>query len=180
MMHDLDLIDTLTVGLAAALALGYLNNRIGRSPIIGYLLARRRRSTFPRWSRRRCRRRNPAAAQADRCSTPGRWPSGLTSNPRMELGSPSHERVSHDVLVTSLLPRRRLISQCSGPCEYPRPHLDMGQPKFRAFSSFGMQPFEDFGIAPRARRPPKPVVDEFMTNNQRRGHVKRLDARQLT
>src|SRR6185369_15510401 len=38
-MHDLDLIATLTGGLAAALALGYVTHRIGLSPIVGYLLA---------------------------------------------------------------------------------------------------------------------------------------------
>ena len=38
-MHNLDLILTLTVGLGAALLLGYATHRIGISPIIGYLLA---------------------------------------------------------------------------------------------------------------------------------------------
>jgi CPA2 family monovalent cation:H+ antiporter-2 len=39
-MHDnLDLIFTLTGGLAAALALGYVTQRLGLSPIVGYLLA---------------------------------------------------------------------------------------------------------------------------------------------
>jgi CPA2 family monovalent cation:H+ antiporter-2 len=39
-MHDnLDLILTLTGGLAAALVLGYLTHRVGLSPIVGYLLA---------------------------------------------------------------------------------------------------------------------------------------------
>src|SRR5215831_8772799 len=38
-MHHADLILTLTGGLAAALALGYLTNRAGLSPIVGYLLA---------------------------------------------------------------------------------------------------------------------------------------------
>src|SRR5262245_46559687 len=38
-MHDLDLILTLTAGLATALAFGYLTNRLGLSPIVGYLLA---------------------------------------------------------------------------------------------------------------------------------------------
>lgn len=38
-MHDLDLILTITGGLAAALALGYLTHRLGLSPIVGYLLA---------------------------------------------------------------------------------------------------------------------------------------------
>src|SRR3954469_16068019 len=38
-MHNLDLILTLTGGLAAALALGYLTQRVGLSPIVGYLLA---------------------------------------------------------------------------------------------------------------------------------------------
>src|SRR5262247_3430377 len=38
-MHDLDLILTLTGGLAAALVLGYITHRLGLSPIVGYLLA---------------------------------------------------------------------------------------------------------------------------------------------
>src|SRR5262249_577514 len=39
-MHEnLDLILTLTGGLAAALALGYLTHRAGLSPLVGYLLA---------------------------------------------------------------------------------------------------------------------------------------------
>ena len=38
-MHNLDLITTLTGGLAAALLLGYLTHRLGLSPIVGYLLA---------------------------------------------------------------------------------------------------------------------------------------------
>ena len=39
-MHEnLDLIVTLTGGLSAALALGYLTHRLGLSPIVGYLLA---------------------------------------------------------------------------------------------------------------------------------------------
>ena len=38
-MHDTDLILTLTYGLAAALALGYVTHRLGLSPIVGYLLA---------------------------------------------------------------------------------------------------------------------------------------------
>ena len=38
-MHDIDLILTLTYGLAAALACGYLTSRIGLSPIVGYLVA---------------------------------------------------------------------------------------------------------------------------------------------
>jgi len=38
-MHNLDLILTLTAGLAAALAFGYATQRIGLSPIVGYLLA---------------------------------------------------------------------------------------------------------------------------------------------
>src|SRR5688572_24987882 len=38
-MHQLDLILTITVGLAAALAFGYLTHRVGLSPIVGYLLA---------------------------------------------------------------------------------------------------------------------------------------------
>src|SRR5213593_2803854 len=37
-MPHLDLILTLTGGLAAALALGYLTHRLGLSPIVGYLL----------------------------------------------------------------------------------------------------------------------------------------------
>src|SRR5918912_1813040 len=39
MHHNLDLILTLTGGLAAALVLGYLTQRLGLSPIVGYLLA---------------------------------------------------------------------------------------------------------------------------------------------
>lgn len=39
MHHDLDLIPTLTGGLAAALLLGCLTHRLGLSPIVGYLLA---------------------------------------------------------------------------------------------------------------------------------------------
>ncbi len=38
-MHHVDLILTLTGGLAAALVLGYVTNRLGLSPIVGYLLA---------------------------------------------------------------------------------------------------------------------------------------------
>src|SRR3954447_162054 len=38
-MHDLDLILTLTGGLAAALVLGYITHRLGLSPLVGYLLA---------------------------------------------------------------------------------------------------------------------------------------------
>jgi CPA2 family monovalent cation:H+ antiporter-2 len=38
-MRDTDLILTLTCGLAAALALGYVTHRLGLSPIVGYLLA---------------------------------------------------------------------------------------------------------------------------------------------
>src|SRR6266699_1654827 len=38
-MHHLDLILTLTGGLAAALALGYATHRLGLSPLVGYLLA---------------------------------------------------------------------------------------------------------------------------------------------
>ena len=38
-MHGYDLILTLTGGLAAALALGYVTQRLGLSPIVGYLLA---------------------------------------------------------------------------------------------------------------------------------------------
>jgi CPA2 family monovalent cation:H+ antiporter-2 len=38
-MHNLDLILTLTAGLASALVLGYITQRIGLSPIVGYLLA---------------------------------------------------------------------------------------------------------------------------------------------
>ena len=38
-MHSIDLILTLTGGLAAALVGGYLTNRIGLSPIVGYLFA---------------------------------------------------------------------------------------------------------------------------------------------
>jgi CPA2 family monovalent cation:H+ antiporter-2 len=38
-MHSVDLILTLTGGLAAALVLGYVTQRLGLSPIVGYLLA---------------------------------------------------------------------------------------------------------------------------------------------
>jgi CPA2 family monovalent cation:H+ antiporter-2 len=38
-MHETELILTLTCGLAAALALGYVTHRLGLSPIVGYLLA---------------------------------------------------------------------------------------------------------------------------------------------
>jgi CPA2 family monovalent cation:H+ antiporter-2 len=38
-MHDYELILTLTGGLGAALVLGYITQRIGLSPIVGYLLA---------------------------------------------------------------------------------------------------------------------------------------------
>jgi CPA2 family monovalent cation:H+ antiporter-2 len=38
-MHSYDLILTLSGGLTAALILGYLTQRIGLSPIVGYLLA---------------------------------------------------------------------------------------------------------------------------------------------
>ena len=38
-MHELDLILTLTGGFIAALALGFLTHRLGLSPIVGYLLA---------------------------------------------------------------------------------------------------------------------------------------------
>ena len=38
-MHAVDLILTLTGGLAAALAAGYITHRLGLSPIVGYLLA---------------------------------------------------------------------------------------------------------------------------------------------
>jgi CPA2 family monovalent cation:H+ antiporter-2 len=38
-MHEYDLILTLTVGLAGALFLGYITQRLGLSPIVGYLLA---------------------------------------------------------------------------------------------------------------------------------------------
>lgn len=38
-MHNLDLIITLAGGLAAALAFGYVTQRLGLSPIVGYLLA---------------------------------------------------------------------------------------------------------------------------------------------
>ena len=38
-MHDIDLILTLTGGLAAALVCGYVTFRLGLSPIVGYLLA---------------------------------------------------------------------------------------------------------------------------------------------
>src|SRR4051795_13599712 len=38
-MHNIDLILTLSMGLIAALALGYGTHRLGWSPIVGYLLA---------------------------------------------------------------------------------------------------------------------------------------------
>jgi CPA2 family monovalent cation:H+ antiporter-2 len=38
-MHELDLIVTLTGGLAAALVCGYITFRLGLSPIVGYLFA---------------------------------------------------------------------------------------------------------------------------------------------
>ena len=38
-MHNIDLILTITLGLSIALILGYITNRIGLSPIVGYLLA---------------------------------------------------------------------------------------------------------------------------------------------
>ncbi|HMK73868.1 MAG TPA: cation:proton antiporter, partial [Myxococcaceae bacterium] len=38
-MHDLSVLTTFTGGLVAALALGFLAQRVGLSPIIGYLLA---------------------------------------------------------------------------------------------------------------------------------------------
>src|SRR5262245_38512474 len=38
-MHSLDLILTLTASLAGALVFGYLTQRVGLSPIVGYLLA---------------------------------------------------------------------------------------------------------------------------------------------
>ena len=38
-MHDTELILTLTFGLTAALAFGYVTHRLGLSPIVGYLLA---------------------------------------------------------------------------------------------------------------------------------------------
>src|SRR6478735_6842122 len=38
-MHEIDLILTLTAGLGGALILGYLTQRAGLSPIVGYLLA---------------------------------------------------------------------------------------------------------------------------------------------
>src|SRR6187401_1578370 len=38
-MHAYDLILTLTGGLSAALILGYVTQRLGLSPIVGYLLA---------------------------------------------------------------------------------------------------------------------------------------------
>src|SRR3954469_16654614 len=38
-MHQVDLILTLTAGLAVALVFGYSTQRMGLSPIVGYLLA---------------------------------------------------------------------------------------------------------------------------------------------
>ena len=40
-MHDYPLILTLTGGLTGALLLGYITQRIGLSPIVGYLLDRK-------------------------------------------------------------------------------------------------------------------------------------------
>ncbi len=39
MIHDIDLILTLTGGLTAALALGFVTQKLRLSPIVGYLLA---------------------------------------------------------------------------------------------------------------------------------------------
>jgi len=39
LMHSVELILTITLGLTAALVFGYITNRIGLSPIVGYLLA---------------------------------------------------------------------------------------------------------------------------------------------
>ncbi len=39
MLHDIDLILTLTGGLTAALALGFITQKLKLSPIVGYLLA---------------------------------------------------------------------------------------------------------------------------------------------
>jgi monovalent cation:H+ antiporter-2, CPA2 family len=38
-MHDVELLSTLTGCLAVALVFGYLTQRVGMSPIVGYLLA---------------------------------------------------------------------------------------------------------------------------------------------
>ncbi len=38
-MHELDIIPTLVGGLGAALLFGYATQRLGMSPIVGYLLA---------------------------------------------------------------------------------------------------------------------------------------------
>ena len=38
-MHDIELILTITAGLSAALVVGYITQRLGLSPIVGYLLA---------------------------------------------------------------------------------------------------------------------------------------------
>lgn len=38
-MHDLPLVDTIAAGLTAALLLGLATQRLGLSPIVGYLLA---------------------------------------------------------------------------------------------------------------------------------------------
>ena len=57
-MHNLDLILTLTGGLAAALVLGYITQRLGLSPIVGYLLAGiARRAAHARVRRQREHRR---------------------------------------------------------------------------------------------------------------------------
>ena len=63
-MHSYDLILTLTGGLAAALVLGYLTQRLGLSPIVGYLLA----GTLvgPHTPGLRRRRRARRAARRDR------------------------------------------------------------------------------------------------------------------
>ena len=39
MLHDIDLILTLTGGLTAALTLGFITQKLKLSPIVGYLLA---------------------------------------------------------------------------------------------------------------------------------------------
>ena len=62
-MHAYDLILTLTGGLAAALVLGYVTQRLGLSPIVGYSAGRHAR--------------RPAHARAS--SPTPRWPS---SSPR--------------------------------------------------------------------------------------------------
>ncbi len=66
-MHGLDLILTLTAGLVAALIGGFITQRLGLSPIVGYLLA---------GDRRRARTR-PASSPTARW--PNSWPRSASS-----------------------------------------------------------------------------------------------------